>query len=271
MSANGISASPATARPGDAILSIAYLDYTTPPAGVTRKKRGASRQRRTRETVYDEMVRGGRHRARARASASARARKCAILGATIALLAAPGALWCPPRAQALPSYTLYYAFQIPLALPGLSVQDSGTRTTYGGTLRGTLGGLPLRSATFTYGPGASTGAGGGTFSLATGAGDVRDGQILMTSDGERTTLLFFGIYLGSRLEFMLTSDRQQIGGSGVTAAGLARTGFTAHEAYVAAVRKGVEALPSPAREDIIAQADTNLRLVGEYEQRPATP
>lgn len=190
---------------------------------------------------------------------------------SIALLAASGALWRAPQAQALPSYTLYYAFQIPLALPGLSLQDGGARTTYGGTLRGTLGGLTLRSATFTYGPGASKGAGGGTFSLTTGAGDVRDGQILMTSDEERTTLLFFGIYLGSRLEFTLTSDRQQIGGSGVTAAGLARTGFAAHEAYMAAVRKGVEALPSPAREDIIAQADTNLRLVGEYEQRPSSP
>lgn len=190
---------------------------------------------------------------------------------SVALLAAPGALWRAPQALALPSYTLYYSFQIPLALPGVSMQDSGTRTTYGGTLRGTLGGLPLRSATFTYGPGASKAAGGGAFSLATGAGGIQDGQILMTNDGERTTLLFFGIYLGSRLEFIVTSDRQQIGGSGVTAAGLARTGFATHEAYMAAVRKGAEALPSQAREELIAQADTNLRLVGEYEQRPSTP
>jgi hypothetical protein len=215
-------------------------------------------------------------RARARASASRRARKCA--GPRVRALGAPGArfilaaalaLLAPAApAGALPSYPLYYSFQIPLALPGISVQEDGARTTYAGTLRGTLGGLPLRSATFTYGPGASTAVGGGTFSLATAAGDVRDGQILMTSDGERTTLLFFGIYLGSRLEFAVTSSRQQIGGAGVTATGLARTGLATHEAYMAAVRKGVDALPSSARDEILAQADTNLHLVGEYEQKP---
>ena len=218
-------------------------------------------------------------RAPARASASKRALGFAgawartrwataarsILAIAVVVLApaSPGA--------ALPSYPLYYSFQIPLALPGITLQEDGSRTIYTGTLRGTLGGLPIRSASFTYGPRASASVGGGTFTLATAVGDVQGGQILMTSDGERTTLLFFGIYLGSRLEFALASDRQQIGGSGVTATGLARTGFATHDAYMAAVRKVGEALPPSTRDEILAQADQNLRLVGEYQQKPPSP
>ncbi len=225
-------------------------------------------------------------RARARASASRRAWTCAgpggralgapgarvILAAALALLApAAGAFWRAPQAQAQPSYPLYYSFQIPLALPGISIQEGGSRTTYTGTLRGTLGGLPIRSATFTYGPGASAAVGGGTFRLTTAAGEVRDGLILMTSDGGRTNLLFTGIYLGSHLEFTLTSEDPQIGGVGVAAAGLARTEFATHEAYMTAVRKSVDALSPSARDEILAQADTNLRLVSEYEQTPSPP
>ena len=233
-------------------------------------------------------------RARARASALRRALRFTgawartrratgvrmILAIAVVVLApAAQALWlCAdgvsqgcPQAQALPSYPLYFSFQIPLALPGITLQEDGSRTIYTGTLRGTLGGLPVRSASFTYGPRASASVGGGTFTLATAVGDVQDGQILMTSDGERTTLLFFGIYLGSRLEFAVTSDRQQIGGSGVTATGLARTGFATHDAYMAAVRKVGEALPSSTRDEILAQADTNLRLVGGYQQKPPSP
>lgn len=218
-------------------------------------------------------------RAGARASAVNRARRFAravmctlraptvrgLLGTAIVVLV----LTSP--SPALPSYPLYYSFQIPLALPGIMLQEDGSRTIYTGTLRGSLGGLPLRSASFTYGPRASASVGGGTFSLVTAVGDVKGGQILMTSDGERTTLLFFGIYLGSRLEFAVTSDRQQIGGSGVTATGLARTGFASHDAYMAAVRKEGEALPSSTRDEILGQADTNLRLVGEYQQKPPSP
>lgn len=218
-------------------------------------------------------------RAQARASASRRARACAgeggrafgVIGPPLLLAVAIAMLAPTTPATALPAYPLYYSFQVPLALPGMTLQEDGARTTYTSTLRGTLGGLPLRSATFTYGPGASKSVGGGTFRLETAAGDVRNGQILMTSDGERTTLLFFGTYLGSRIEFTLTSDRQQIGGAGVAAAGLARTGFAAHEAYMAAVRKVVEALPASARDEILAQADTNLRLVGEFQQKPPAP
>jgi hypothetical protein len=218
-------------------------------------------------------------RAGARASASKRALRFAaawtrtrwatgvrIIVAIIIVVLAP----VSPGA-ALPSYPLFYSFQIPLALPGIAFQEDGSRMIYTGALRGTLGGLPVRSARFTYGPRASASVGGGTFTLATAVGDVQGGQILMTSEGERTTLLFFGIYLGSRLELAVTSDRQQIGGSGVTATGLARTGFASHDAYMAAVRKDSEALPSSARDEILAQADTNLRLVGEYQQKPPSP
>lgn len=218
-------------------------------------------------------------RTQARAVAAGRARGFVVtgrrallaLGAGIGLGGALTMLTPSFLGAALPSYPLYHSFQIPLALPAITFQDEGARTLYTGTLRGTLGGLPLLSASFTYGPGPSKAAGGGTFSLATAAGEVRNGQILMTVNGERTTLLFFGVYLGTRLEFTLSSDRPQIGGSGVAATGLARTGFGSHEAYMAAVRRSADALPPSTRDEILAQADTNLRLVSGYEQKPPSP
>jgi hypothetical protein len=91
----------------------------------------------------------------------------------------------------------------------------------------------------------------------------------MSTGGARTTLLFFGVYLGTRLEFSLTSDSPQVGGAGVTATGLARTGFASHDEYMAAVRAAVASVPAETRAGIIAQADANPRLVSEYQQRAA--
>jgi hypothetical protein len=174
----------------------------------------------------------------------------------------------PSAFAALPSYPLYYSFDIPHVMPGYVLGSDGTQTTtYTGTLRGTLGGISLRSASFAYGNGSSQAAGGGTFTLATDVGEVRDGHILMTTDGKRTTLLFFGVYLGTRLEFSLTSDSPQIGGTGVVATGLARTGFASHDEYMAAVQKGAAALPPASRDQTVAQADTNPRLVSGYQQK----
>ncbi len=201
---------------------------------------------------------------------NARARALGVLPAAVCVGAIAALLAAQPGMPALPSYALYYSFEIPLALPAITLGDEGARKTYAGTLRGSLGGLPLRAASFSYGTGASAGAGGGTFSLATAAGEVRDGRILMTTDGARTTLLFFGIYLGTRLEFSITSDSQQVGGTGVTAAGLARTGFASHDDYMAAVRQSVASLPAETRDQIISQADANPRLVRDYQQRPSS-
>jgi hypothetical protein len=175
-----------------------------------------------------------------------------------------------PAASALPSYPLYYSFEIPLALPGMTVTDEGVQKSYTGTLRGTLGGLPVQSASFTYGTGASKSVGGGTFSLATAAGEIRDGHILMTTDGKRTTLLFFGVYLGTRIEFGITGDGEQIGGIGVTAIGLARTGFASHDQYMRAIRAAVTSFPPDARAQILSQADTNPSLVRDYQAKSPT-
>lgn len=191
------------------------------------------------------------------------------MAAAVGVAALVACLGAAPRALALPSYPLFYTFQIPLATPGVTFGDEGARTTYTGTLRGSLGGLPVRSASFTYGPGASTQVGGGTFSLVTAAGAVRDGRILMSTDGARTTLLFFGVYLGTRLEFSLTSDEPQVGGAGATATGLARTGFASHDEYMAAVRAAVASLSAETRAGVIAWADANPRLVSEYQHRVA--
>jgi len=175
-----------------------------------------------------------------------------------------------PQASGQPEYSLYYHFQVPLTLLGLAVSDDGTKRTYNGTLRGTLGGIPVTDARYTYASGASARAGGGTFSMTTTAGPVRDGQILMTSDGAHTTLLFFGTYLGTRLSFSIVGTGDQIGGSGVTADGLAETTFRSHEHYIAAVQEATAALPQATRTQIIAQAGQNPRLVREYQQR-STP
>lgn len=175
-----------------------------------------------------------------------------------------------PAASALPSYLLYYSFEVPLALPGLTLTDNGVQKSYTGTLRGSLGGLPLRSASYTYATGASASVGGGTFSLATAAGEIRNGNILMTTDGTHTTLLFFGVYLGTHIEFRITGDGPQIGGIGVTATGLARTGFASHDQYMSAVQAAVATLPPDARAQILSQADTNPALVRAYQAKDST-
>ncbi len=175
-----------------------------------------------------------------------------------------------PQASGQPEYALYYRFDVPLTLLGLAVSDDGTKRTYNGTLLGTLGGIPVIDARYTYAKGASARAGGGTFSMTTRAGSVRDGQILMTSDGAQTTLLFLGTYLGTRLSFSIVGPGEQIGGSGVTADGLAETTFPSHEHYIAAVQEATAALPQATRAQIIAQAGQNPRLVREYQQR-STP
>jgi len=190
-----------------------------------------------------------------------------LAGAAVALIAALVIPGRSPAVSAPPPYMLYYAFDVPLALPGLVLSDAGSKTIYTGTLKGTLGGLPLISARLEYGPGASKAMGGGTFSLATPAGAVRDGQILMSTDGDRTTLLFFGNYLGTRLEFSVASDRMQIGGEGVTATGLAPTGFHSHDEYRDAVVKSTASLAPAARDQILSQVDTNPGRVSQYQQK----
>ena len=195
-------------------------------------------------------------------------------------LALPG----PGELGAQPSYSLYFDLRIPLVLPGLSVTDTepqtpviggvipppGTatenvQTFYAGTFTGgTLGGVSVRGGNFRYGPGASKSAGGGTFSLTTDAGTI-NGQILMTTDGTRTTLLFFGMYLGARIEFSLTTQGMLIGGLGYAATGLAPTGFASHNDYVSAVQKAVAS--GPQAQQIVAAAETNARLVRDYQQQ----
>ena len=187
----------------------------------------------------------------------------AIIAAGV-LVAAPHGL---DRASAQPEYALYYSFDVPLSILGLALSGDGTKRTYNGTLRGTLGGVLITEARYTYANGASERAGGGTFTMTTKAGAVRDGQILMTSDGKQTTLLFFGTYLGTRLSFSLTGGGEQIGGTGITNSGLAETTFPSHEHYIQAIREAATPLPQAARDQLLAQADQNPRLVREYQQR----
>lgn len=170
-----------------------------------------------------------------------------------------------PTGRANSPYYLYYRFEVPLVLPGISLSEEGTRETYSGTLRGSLGGLPVREARFTYWTGANRTVGGGTFSLATSAGQTHDGRILMSTSETQTTFLFFATYLGTHLEFRLTSESPLLGGTGVVEQGLAETGFGSHAEYLAAVRRAVASLPADVRESIITQADSNLRLVAEYQ------
>ncbi len=187
------------------------------------------------------------------------------LAVTIVSLAATCA--SPPLAAAPTPYQLYYAFEIPRALQGFVIGPDGSQPTYTGTLRGTLGGLPLREAAYSYLAGASKAAGGGTCSLATAAGTIRDGQILMTTEGKRITLLCFGMYLGTRIAITIITEGEPIGGIGVTASGLASTGFYTHEEYMTAVRTAATALPAETRSQVVAQAETNPRLVSEYQQK----
>ena len=182
-------------------------------------------------------------------------------------------------------YPLFFRFEVPPAIPGLTVvrdqpmpdipvipQASGTtKRTLNGTLRGTLGGLPIIEAAYTYTTGASDKAGSGAFSLSTKAGAVQNGRVLMTTDGKQTTLLFLGNYLGTHLSFSLVGDSTQFGGTNVVMTGLAETDFPSHERYEAAIREATAALPAADQQRILAQADQNPRLVRDYQQHPPTP
>jgi hypothetical protein len=180
--------------------------------------------------------------------------------------ASPGAPAAPPQDDE--GYRLYYRLEMPPSLVGLTVTDEGSRNTYNGMLRGTLGGVLVTDAHYTYSNGASKFAGGGTFTMTTLAGPVQQGRILMTGDGRTTTLVFLGTYLGARVSFSIVSPDEQVGGSGVTAAGLADTTFRSHEEYMAAIRQTAAGLSDAVRLQVIGQADQNPRLVREYQQRP---
>ena len=164
-------------------------------------------------------------------------------------------------------YALYYSFDVPPLITGIAVSEDGEKRTYIGTLRGTLGGLPVTEAKYTYATGASPKAGGGTFSLTTKAGPVKEGRVLMTTEGNQTMLLFLGQYLGASLSFSLSGATAQLGGGTTKASGLAETNFRSHEQYVTAVRTAAATLPAAEREQVAAQADQNLRLVRDYQQR----
>jgi hypothetical protein len=190
-----------------------------------------------------------------------------IGGAVTALVCAAMVTGGVAPASGQGSYFLYYSLDIPLATTTTVLDDSGFQQVYTGTFRGTLGGLPVTSSALQYRPGPTKVLGGGTFSLTTPAGTVRDGHILMSTDGPRTTLLFFGVYLGTHLEFSATSDREQVGGAGTSAAGLARTGFVSHDEYRDAILKATASVAPAARDQILVGADTNLQLVTEYQQK----
>ena len=192
-----------------------------------------------------------------------------------AFLCAAAVLWLAPAAGvvgAAPSYPLYYVLEIPPVLTGYEMDDQqNKRVIYTSLLRGTLGGLPVETATVILRPGASANVGGGEFSLKTAAGTVKNGLILMTNDGRRITLLFLGAYLGARLEFRLSAPASDFGGVTVSTKGLADTSFAAHSEYLAAVTQAVANLPPAPRAQAITQADGNLRLVAAYQASPGTP
>ena len=182
-------------------------------------------------------------------------------------------------------YALFFRFEVPPAIPGLTiiqdqptldlpiVQESKgtTKRTMNGTLRGTLGGLAIVQAAYTYITGVGNHAGSGTFTLSTKAGAVDNGRILMTSEGQKTTLLFLGTYLGTHLSFSLVGDSAQFGGNNVVMTGLAETDFSSHERYAAAIREAIATLPGPVQQELLAQADQNPRLVRDYQQHPPAP
>jgi len=197
---------------------------------------------------------------------SARLWRLVAIAATAAGLLTIAPVW-PDRAAGQPEYALYYSFDIPLSIGGITLSDEGTKKTFNGSLRGTFGGVQVTDAKYSYANGASLRAGGGTFSMTTNAGSIKDGQILMTTDGKQTTLLFFGMYLGARVSFVIVGPGDQVGGTGVTARGLAETNFRSHEHYVAAVRDATATLAPAARDQVVTQADQNIRLVREYQQR----
>jgi hypothetical protein len=197
---------------------------------------------------------------------STRLWRLVTIAATAAGLLTIAPIW-PDRAAGQPEYALYYSFDIPMSIGGIALSDDGTKKTFNGSLRGTIGGVQITDAKYSYANGASLRAGGGTFSMTTTAGSFKDGRILMTNEGKQTTLLFFGMYLGARVSFVLVSPSEQLGGTGVTMRGLAETTFPSHEHYVAAVRDATATLAPTARDQVVTQADQNVRLVKEYEQR----
>lgn len=187
-----------------------------------------------------------------------------LAAAVLCLIAAGGAV-------AQPVYPLYYAFEVPPLLTGFELTAGyERRPLYTGLLRGTLGGLPVEKSAFTYRPGASAGAGGGEFSLQTAAGAVEHGLILMTTDGRKATLLFFGTYLGARLQFRIAVPTQDFGTAAISSKGLADTTFAGHADYLGAVTRGVAALAPAAQAEAISQANGNPGLVSAY-QRTGAP
>lgn len=174
--------------------------------------------------------------------------------------------------RAAPSYPLFYVVDIPPVLTGYEMDDQQNKhVIYTSLLRGTLGGLPIETATVTLRPGASANAGGGEFSLKTAAGTVKNGLILMTNDGRHISLLFLGTYLGARLQFRVSAAAADFGGVTVATKGLADTSFAAHSEYLAAVTQAVANLAPAPRAQAVTQADRNLRLVAAYQASPGAP
>jgi len=188
------------------------------------------------------------------------------------LAAALGLASTAGTVSAAPSYPLYYVLEIPPVLTGYEMNENQEKhLIYTSLLRGTLGGLAIDAASVTVRPGASAGAGGGEFSLKTAAGAVKNGLILMTTDGRQTTLLFLGTYLGARLQFRIAGPTKDFGGSTMAAKGLADTSLAGHYEYLAAVTQAVANLTPVARAQAITQADGNLKLVAAYQGTAGTP
>jgi len=194
-------------------------------------------------------------------------RACGVL-CGLAILGVAGVLTPAGQGQdTVPSYPLYYAFQIPATRPSIQITSNGSSTSYSGTFTGTLGGLPVKSGTFQYGGTTGSQVGGGFFTLVTDAGAVQNTQLLMSVDGARTSVLFFATYLGTHLDFRLSVAGMALGGPGETDTGLADTGFASQDAYVAAVQTAVASLPEATRQQLIAAANTNALLVTQFQQR----
>lgn len=202
-------------------------------------------------------------------------RRRSIWWRALAVLCAAAALTFVPVARAVHAATLYrlfYALDIPPLLTGYELDESQNKhLIYTSLLRGTLGGLPIDSATLTLHPGASAGVGGGEFSLRTPAGPVKDGLILLTTDRAQTALVFLGTYLGARLQFKMVAPTATFGTGTISTKGLADTSFVADSEYVAAVTLGVAGLAPAPRAQAITGAESNLRLVSGYQQTTGTP
>jgi hypothetical protein len=182
-------------------------------------------------------------------------------------------LFAPATVQAgAPPYPLYYSLDMPPVLKGFEMDDKQNQyTVYTGLLRGALGGLPVEKATIMLRPGASDGAGGGTFTLQTTAGAVANGLVLMTTDKQLTSFWFSGIYLGARIGFRVSGPAKDFSSAAYGGKGLADTSFADNNAYLAAVTQAVANLPPAARAEALAGADRNLGLVGAYQQETGTP